>query len=350
MAALAQIGSIGNFNPNIEDFATYVSRVELFFVANGIANDKKVPAFLTLGGPSVYSLARYLLSPADPAAATYANLIKALKDHHKPKVILIFERYKFYSRNQKSNETVAEFVAGIKSLAHTCSFGDQLDDMLRDRFVMGLSSSETQHTLLAEADLTFKRAVEIATAREAAHKDVQAMGQSSIFSVSTKPKMRTNNRSFAYSAQSSTASPTKPNAACSGCGKFHWKRDCPYRETVCFSCGNRGHLKRCCRQKGSPVKSSKGSKSFNPRQHKVNRVNQASPAVEATQSPSTCYDYVFFLLVITLNLLLRLYFSMACPSTWRWIQVLRVPSYPNLLMIRLGKGESGRYCSLLMFV
>ena len=252
----------------------------------------RVPALLTIGGATIYALARDSLSPNNPAAANYGDLVKVLSDHFKPKVILIYERYKFYSRNQKGTETVAEFVAGIKALAHTCSFGDQLNDMLRDRFVMGLSSSETQHTLLAEADLTFKRAVEIATAREAARRDVHAMGMASTvhsiqFSKPAKPKPQK------YRSDPSR-SKSVPNTACSGCGQLHWRRDCPHRDSECYTCGRKGHLKKYCFMSKSNRGSSNATRSndrgsFKSRESRVNSVSHSS----LKKDEPSCYDYVF---------------------------------------------------------
>ena len=99
---MADVVSIENFNPNVEDFDTYVSRVELFFDTNDFAENKRVPALLALGGASIYSLARDLLSPNNPKDVEYKQLVTALKEHYEPKIILIYERYKFYSRSMKS--------------------------------------------------------------------------------------------------------------------------------------------------------------------------------------------------------------------------------------------------------
>ena len=113
--------------------------------------------------------------------------MSALKDHFKPKVIQIYERHKFHSRSQKAGETIAEYVAGLKNLAQTCGFGDNLNESLRDRFVTGLSSdTETQRVLLTEADLTVKRAVDIASAMEAARLDAEAMRQANVMHVGDK--------------------------------------------------------------------------------------------------------------------------------------------------------------------
>ena len=85
----------------------------------------------------------------------FNDVVTALTTHYKPKKILIFERYKFQTRNQKAGESIADYVAGIKILVHTCDYEDNLDDMLRDRFVIGLFNRHTQQILLTEADLNF---------------------------------------------------------------------------------------------------------------------------------------------------------------------------------------------------
>ena len=256
------IGKISNFDSNIEDFDQYCDRVDLYFKANDVKDDKVVPAFLTLLGPKVYTLAKNLLSPKDPSKCKIEEIQNALKTHFKPKVILIYERYKFHSRAQKPNESVADFVASLKELAHTCEFGTNLNDMLRDRFVTGLSNTKTQHSLLAEADLTFAKAFEIATAREVAQKDVQAMGNNpnAVYKVRSQPNTTKSNSSnyqkgkasssgYFKSATSSqnSSKPSTPKNPCSGCGKNHWKNDCPFKEAVCYSCNAKGHIKSMCR-------------------------------------------------------------------------------------------------------
>ena len=122
--------------------------------------------------------------------------------------------------------------------------------MLRDRFATGLSNVKTQHTLLAEADLTFVKAVEIAAACEAAQKDVQAMGNSTaVYKVSTKSRVSHNHKGNSLSKEKSKNSETSksqtaakcsaPTSPCSGCGKLHWKKDCPFKDAVCLACSLR---------------------------------------------------------------------------------------------------------------
>ena len=134
---------IEKFNEEVEDFDTYLSRIKLYFVVNDTATEKQVPLLLTLIGAKSYTLAKNLLSPKTPESCSLEEIMKALKNYYKPKINVVYERYKFYSRVQKQDESISDFVKEIKTLAHTCDFGDSLTLMLRDRFVMGVANSQT---------------------------------------------------------------------------------------------------------------------------------------------------------------------------------------------------------------
>ena len=67
-------GRIAHFDANVEDFDQYCNRVDIYFKANDIKGNKVVPAFLTLVGPKVYTLAKNLLSPKDPATCTIEDV------------------------------------------------------------------------------------------------------------------------------------------------------------------------------------------------------------------------------------------------------------------------------------
>ena len=72
--------------------------------------------FLSLVGPAVYKLVQNLVSPKKPKDCSYDELILASQTHYKPKTNVVYERFKFYNRSQGSNETNAEFAAGLKAV------------------------------------------------------------------------------------------------------------------------------------------------------------------------------------------------------------------------------------------
>ena len=56
--ATVPIGHVGPCVESSEDFTAYAERVALYFMANDIKGDRKVPAFLTLIGSQTYALLR----------------------------------------------------------------------------------------------------------------------------------------------------------------------------------------------------------------------------------------------------------------------------------------------------
>ena len=115
----------------------------------------------------------------------YEDLVKILQDHYDPNPSPIVQRFKFNSRVPGPDETVAKYVAALRALAEHCFYGDVLDDMLRDRLVCGVQQDSIQQRLLAEKDLTYQKALELATAMEAAAQGSQDMKRASGFSHAT---------------------------------------------------------------------------------------------------------------------------------------------------------------------
>ena len=249
------IGNVGVFSEGEEDIDSYLTRIDLFFTANNIKREKYVPSFLALVGAKIFSLVKDLVAPKKPAECEYDELVKALREHFKPQVIVIYERFKFYSRNQGQSESIAEFVAGIKACARTCEFGDKLEEMLRDRLVMGLRDEGTQRHLLTVKDLKFAEAVEISCSRAAAAKDVVAISSHSNSNVNFVKRVNNNNKNSERRSTGTDGRPNKhsnnnksfPKSNCFGCGGKHWKNDCPFKNAVCHNCKKSGHIRRVCK-------------------------------------------------------------------------------------------------------
>ena len=100
-----------------------------------------------------------------------------LKKHFNPTPSETVQRSKFHSRVRRPEETIAAFVADLRSLAEFCNFGSSLDDMLRDRIVCGVNNRKIQQTLLSEKTLTLKKALEVAQGWETAAKNAKVLSQ-----------------------------------------------------------------------------------------------------------------------------------------------------------------------------
>ena len=61
-------GTVGPFNDEEETWTQYVERLEQYFIANEVEDDKKQRAiFLSVCGPKTYALLRDLLPPKKPS-------------------------------------------------------------------------------------------------------------------------------------------------------------------------------------------------------------------------------------------------------------------------------------------
>ena len=244
---MASIGKIQEFNPVSERISTYLERVELFFTANGIADEKQVPVFLSIIGGKNYTLLSDLLAPTKPATKSFVQLKAVLMKHFEPKPVIIAERFQFHRRNQAVGETVAEYEAELRKLATNCAFGDYLSEAIRDRIVCGLRNENIQRRLLAEDDLTLAKTIEIAQGMEAADR--------------TALRLRSNELKI--------NEVTMDHKGCYRCGsERHTGKDCRHRDTECNNCKKKGHLARMCRSRTAqnpPNQSGKG-KNFRKRE------------------------------------------------------------------------------------
>ena len=83
------------------------------------------------------------------------------------------QRYKFNIRSQHSSESVADFVAALRRLAEHCNYGTNLEEMLCDRIVCGVSDVRVQRRLLSEKSLTFQTALSTTQSMETADRNAQ---------------------------------------------------------------------------------------------------------------------------------------------------------------------------------
>ena len=154
---------------------SFFSRVELFFAANDVADEKKVAVFLSLIGSKTYSLLRNLVSPTRPQEKLYKDLVEVLKAHYEPKHIVIAERFHFHRRAQAGGESISEYLAELRRLSTHCEFGAYLKEALRDRLVCGLRSESIQKKLLTVADLSLAEAQKLSLRMEAAEKSAKSL-------------------------------------------------------------------------------------------------------------------------------------------------------------------------------
>lgn len=115
--------------------------------------------------------------------------------------------------------------------------------MLRDRLVFGISDSIVQQRLLAEKNLTFATAYDLAVAAESAAKHQKAMGSQRQESRDVTAK---EGRQCLKKGHDETASGTHLEQRCFRCSGNHAAYRCKLKNAVCFDCSGKGHIAKAC--------------------------------------------------------------------------------------------------------
>lgn len=137
---------------------------------------------------------------------------------------MIVQRTKFYTRNRQPGESITDYVAELRSMCEDCRFGTFLDEMLRDKLVVGVNDNNIQRRLLAEKDtITFNEAFKIAVNIESASKhlrDIQTK-KIEVNKIFTPPRRQTEKIKY------ETRSNERSEEECTRCGATHETSKCP---------------------------------------------------------------------------------------------------------------------------
>ncbi|XP_052752691.1 uncharacterized protein LOC128201082 [Galleria mellonella] len=274
------VGKVSEFNVGNGAWSAYVERLNMYFVANEVKPELKLPTLISVMGDEAYELLSNLADPRKPSDLTYKDAVELLRQHLQPTPSVLAERHRFRQRRQGVDENITSYVAELKKLARHCQFKD-LEENLRDQLVCGLRSDIIRQRLFAEDDklLTYHSAVRIATSLEAAERDAAAVelksagcevlnladdgGAPPVHSMqgrfrrgshSTRGGQRGGGGRPANTARSGTVgSQTGVNGSggwernCRGCGAAdHYYTVCRFRDYTCSRCRRIGHLRRVC--------------------------------------------------------------------------------------------------------
>ena len=185
-------------------------------IAIGLADKPdtvRVATLLSIMGKECYQVYENLpLTEAE--IKNPADILKKLGEHFEPQRNTIYERYVFNSATQDTHENIEQYLNRLRKLASTCNYGELLDEMLRDRLVIGIRNNPTRARLLRESKLTLAKALDISRSSEATSLHLQAMEKTEekVHQLKSKPK---------------TQSRQQKQPTCKYCGESHQRGKCP---------------------------------------------------------------------------------------------------------------------------
>jgi len=241
MAAALPIGQLVPFDPKTGDWLRWQSRYEDYCVLNGVTEGDRQRRLLTLSlGDEVHKILTDLVSPDSIRDKSPAELLQLLSAQFQPKKLVVAESVRFWERNQREEESIAQYVAELRYMAKSCDFGQFLNRALRDKLVSGLRSQTIQRRLLGEEDVQLARAIELATSMEAADRDSTQLN---------RQKNGGNGDLHQFQRQRPPQVKSAVSTKCFRCnGTTHSPDDCWFKEAECRKCHKVGHVEKACRQ------------------------------------------------------------------------------------------------------
>ena len=244
-------GQLTTFSGNPDDWEAFIEQLESYFAANDItAAGKKRGILLNSCGTAAYKTIRSIVAPTKPTEIAYSELVTKVKAHFAPKPSAIVQRYKFNICTRNQGESVVSYVSRLRALTPFCDFGDTLDNMLRDWLVCGINQEQLQRRLLAEPNLRFSKAMEIAQTFETAVQDARHFQEG--------PKQP---QPLLVNAlqKGATATTLTTKTQCHRCGGSHKASSCTFKDSTCHYCKKKGHLAKMCRNRRDPTTTGKST-------------------------------------------------------------------------------------------
>lgn len=141
------------FSGNLADnWKCFKQRFEIYLAASGAGQGdekKQAQIFLHVIGEDALDIYNsFQIAPNDLKLPT---LLEKFEDYFVPTKNITFERYKFFSCDQKPGNTFDLYLAELYTLSKTCEFGALRDSLIKDRI----------ERLLRERDLTLDKAVDL---------------------------------------------------------------------------------------------------------------------------------------------------------------------------------------------
>ena len=82
---MSRIGHIGPFDAETETFASYEARIKQFFIANGIMNERQVPALISTIGVTGFKTLQDLFALDDACLKNLDVVFTLLRLHYSPR-------------------------------------------------------------------------------------------------------------------------------------------------------------------------------------------------------------------------------------------------------------------------
>ena len=140
-----------------DNWKRFKQRFNIYLAASGAGGDDdklKASIFLHVIGEDVLDI--YNSFQLDEDTLTLTVLITKFEEYFVPSQNVTFERYKFFTHDQKQGVPFDQYLAELHTLSKTCEFAALKDSFVKDRIVCGIYDNVLRERLLRETELTLE--------------------------------------------------------------------------------------------------------------------------------------------------------------------------------------------------
>lgn len=224
-------------------------------------NDKdvQVAILLQLAGPASLAIQKTFKYSEVESPDDYKTVLQKFTAYCRPRKNTVYERYRFFKRDQEEGEPIDQWVIELRTPAAVCEFWEQEELMIRDKLVFGVRHERAKERLLREGEVTLQRALDISHAAEASRIQLEGMrGGKQVHAIRTKNTHQTQantqaEESGVKASQASSDYAQQNKKDCAYWGKRHvpGPRKCPAYGKTCAKCGGRNHWASVCKGGGT---------------------------------------------------------------------------------------------------
>lgn len=182
-------------------------------------------------------------------------LIEKLEKYFNPPKKEVVERYQFFSRSKKQNESIEQYINILKEKAKTCNFNDMTDSLVRDKIILDTHDKILRKKIFEAENLDLQKLIAI-------YND---------YNINTEKMKQITEENRAEPTQK----PDNVKKVCWRCSRSHPLGKCPAWGSKCTKCGDVNHFTQCCKGPKFKVYDNKKNDKWN---------NQADSTIKTVDS------------------------------------------------------------------
>lgn len=280
-----------SFSGNLsETWIRWKQKLNLYIEAGNSLRQKEdsrlVSLLLTCIGDRGIEIYNTFTFDKEEGKKSFKIVIQKFDCHFLPKKNLTFLRHQFFSRIQRTSESIDDYVTDLRNMFRDCEFGTLAEGLIKDRLVCGILNVNIKERLPREADLNLDRALEICHAAEISSKQMKALESANVETTGVLHTLKQNRPTLhsrvMQSGQMWSKDRTSQDRSSNGgkyrqynqgrpsnkskfsshggtpfgkCGTKHSFRNCPAYGRKCFKCSKLGRFSKTCKKGSSQINS-----------------------------------------------------------------------------------------------